>query len=249
MSEGPGMTGASDRPARRRLALPADPAERLHRLVLIALLAAMAAELALLLWRGSWQNAAIVVGAMALTVSPLVLRMGLSVRMPYAFQVLVIVFVFASIFLGSVREFYLVFPWWDSFLHFGSGLLLGLVGFMLIYLLNEDEKIHLKTQPGFMALFAFSFALALGALWEVLEFALDEAFGLEMQRPLSDDPSGLADTMWDLILDTVGALVISLYGYAYMKRGARSFISAWITRFARENPDWFRRPRLRRPKA
>jgi hypothetical protein len=228
------------------LSLPADPAERLHRLILIGLQFAMALELGALLWGRQWQNAATVVGIMGLTLAPVLLRDRLSVRMPYAFQILVIVFVFASLFLGEVWEFYVRYPWWDSFLHFGSGLLLGMLGFMLIYLMNEDERVHLGMMPGFMALFAFCFALALGVLWEILEFAADELFGMQMQKPMFGDESGLTDTMWDLILDTLGAAIISLYGYVYMRRGARSFISDWITRFTRDNPDWFDRPRLRR---
>ena len=247
--EGLGLAGADAAPGgvrRRRLALPADPAEKAHRLLLIVLQTVMALELGALLWRGQWQNAAVVVGIIGLTVAPVVLRDRLSVRMPYAFQILVLVFVFASLFLGEVREFYLRFPWWDSLLHFGSGLLLGMLGFMLIYLMNEDERVHLRMMPGFMALFAFCFALALGALWEVFEFAADELLGMQMQKPMFGDESGLTDTMWDLVLDTLGAAIVSLYGFVYMRRGGRSFIAAWIDRFTRENPDWFDRPRLRR---
>ena len=75
---------------------------------------------------------------------------------------------------------------------------------------------------------------------------MDEVFGLQMQKPMFGDESGLTDTMWDLTLDALGGLIISLYGYVYMRRGAKSFISGWIARFARENPDWFERTRLRR---
>jgi uncharacterized membrane protein YjdF len=232
--------------APRRLALPADPAERLHRLVLIGLQAVMALEFVALLWRGQWLSAVTVLGIMGLALSPLILRKRLSVRVPYGFQILVVAFVFAALFLGEVRRFYHLYPWWDSVLHLGSGLLLGMLGFMLIYVLNEDERIHLSTKPGFMALFAFCFALSLGALWEIFEFAMDQLFGLQMQKPMLGDESGLTDTMWDLMLDALGGLIISLYGFVYMRRGARSFISGWIARFARENPDWFARPRLRR---
>jgi uncharacterized membrane protein YjdF len=232
--------------APQRLALPADPAERLHRLVLIGLQAVMALELAALLWRGQWLSAVTVIGIMGLALSPLILRKRLSVRVPYGFQILVVAFVFAALFLGEVRRFYHLYPWWDSVLHLGSGLLLGMLGFMLIYVLNEDERIHLSTKPGFMALFAFCFALSLGALWEIFEFAMDRLFGAQMQKPMFGDESGLTDTMWDLMLDALGGLIISIYGYVYMRQGAKSFISGWIQRFARENPDWFERARLRR---
>lgn len=220
---------------------PDEPAERLHRLVLTALQTVMGIELALLLWRGQIQAAATVLAVMALTLSPLVLRERLPVRMPYAFQILVLVFVFAALFLGEIQRFYDLFWWWDIALHFGSGLLLGMFGFMLIYLLNEDERVHLSIRPGFMALFAFCFALALGVLWEVVEFTADQTLGTRMQKPMRGDPSGLTDTMWDLIVDALGAGLVSLYGYFYIRRGAPSLISRWIERVTHENPKWFER--------
>lgn len=230
----------------KRHILPADPAERLHRLVLIALQAAMAVEVALLLWRRDLQDALLVAAIMLVTLLPLVLRHRLSVRMPYAFQILAVVFVFAALYLGSMQRFYVMFPWWDSVLHFSSGLLLGILGFMLIYLLNEDRRIDLSVKPIFMAVFAFTFALALGALWEIVEFVMDLTLGTTMQTPTPGDPSGLTDTMIDLILDATGGVIIAAYGFLYVRQGSRSFISDWIARFVAENPDWFRR-RRRRP--
>lgn len=213
-----------------------DPAARLHRLVLLGLQGVLAVELAALIWRGRWMGAGVVVGVMALTLALLTLRDRLPVRLPYTFQLLVVAFVFATLVLGEVRDFYVRFWWWDIALHFASGLLLGAFGFMLIYLLNEDDRIHLSMRPGFMALFAFSFALALGALWEVVEFSIDTLFGATMQKPMLGDASGLTDTMIDVIVDTLGAGLVSLYGLRYMRRGERSFLARWIERVSRDNP-------------
>src|SRR5690606_30887329 len=108
-------------------------------------------------------------------------------------------------------------------LHGASGFLLGILGFLLVYVLNEKEEIGLDMKPGFVALFAFVFAVALGALWEIFEFAMDSAFGLNMQK------SGLVDTMWDLIVDTAGALVMAVLGYGYLRTaGGESFLEKWI---------------------
>ena len=88
---------------------------------------------------------------------------------------------------------------------------------------------------GFRPHFTFVFALGLGALWEICEFAMDSIFGLNMQK------SGLVDTMWDLIVDTVGALVIALLGFAYLSRARNvSFLERWVTRFIQANPRFFK---------
>jgi uncharacterized membrane protein YjdF len=125
-------------------------------------------------------------------------------------------------------------------LHASSGLLLGIVGFLLIYVLNENERVDVHMRPRFVALFAFLFAVAVGAIWEIFEFSMDSAFGTTMQKPMLGDASGLTDTMWDLGVDTVGAFLISALGWWYMKRKTRSFIEVWIRRFIDRNPRLFR---------
>jgi len=61
-----------------------------------------------------------------------------------------------------VRVFSIRFWWWDIALHATSGLLLGILGFLLVYALNENERVAVHMQPRFAALFAFSFAVAAG---------------------------------------------------------------------------------------
>lgn len=42
---------------------------------------------------------------------------------------------------------------------------------------------------------------------------MDGLLGMNMQKPFLGDPSGLADTMWDLIVDALSAMAIALSGY------------------------------------
>ena len=70
-------------------------------------------------------------------------------------------------------------------------------------------------KPSLLTVFSFCFAIALGALWEIFEFAMDSFFGFNMQK------TGLRDTMWDMIVNTVGALIASISGYVYLRYGWR----------------------------
>jgi hypothetical protein len=90
-------------------------------------------------------------------------------------------------------------------------------------------------KPGFVALFSFAFAVAVGSIWEIFEFTMDSFLGLNMQK------SGLVDTMWDLIVDALGALVIAVLGYFYTKSGTEYFVEKWIDKFIEANPRIFRR--------
>jgi len=198
-------------------------------LVLGALLAAI---------EGNALGFAATVAVVAITFLPSILGTRLEVRIPPQFEALAVLFIYASLFLGEVHGYYVRFWWWDALLHLGSGALLGIVGFLLVYVLNEKREIGLDMKPAFVALFAFMFAMGMGALWEIFEFAMDELFGLNMQK------SGLQDTMWDLIVDAVGAMGIAIYGWVHLwgvNRG--SFIDRWVGRFVRANPRLFRSER------
>lgn len=218
----------------------ADLPTRIHRGTLIVLQVIMAVELLLVLRDGQWINAFLVMAIMAIMLSPAVIGRHFRVHIPPEFQILAVIFVFAALFLGEIRSYYARFWWWDIALHTSSGLLMGILGFLLVYVLNEDERANIHMRPRFVALFAFLFAVAVGTLWEIFEFAMDQIAGTNMQKPMLGDPSGLTDTMWDMIVNALGALTISALGGWNMKRRERSFIEAWIRRFIERNPRLFR---------
>ncbi|MFO7818087.1 MAG: hypothetical protein R6V39_10475, partial [Desulfovibrionales bacterium] len=98
--------------------------------------------------------------------------------------------------------------------------------------------------PGFVAFFAFLFAVGTGALWEIFEFSMDSLVGMNMQKGMLGDESGLTDTMFDLMVDTLGALVIAVLGFKYLRTaGTQSFLERWIADFIARNPHLFRRNR------
>ena len=218
---------------------PPSAGSSIHKRITLVLQAMLLLGIALSLLQREWMRAISVAGIMLVSLAPLVLGRRFRVFIPPEFEVLAIVFLFASLFLGEVRGYYVRFWWWDIVLHTASGVLLGILGFLLVHVLNEKEEIELHMRPVFVALFAFMFAVGLGALWEIFEFTMDRGFGANMQKPMLGDPSGLTDTMWDLIVDCVGALVISCLGWWYMHRRERSFIEAWIRKFIDRNPTLF----------
>lgn len=190
--------------------------------------------------RQQWLNAAAIVLILGVMAIPSFMGRRFRVYIPPEFELLALIFVYASLFLGEVLNYYQRFWWWDVALHTASGLLLGIFGFLLVYVLNENDRIELHLKSHFVAFFAFCFAVAVGAVWEIFEFGMDQLFGLNMQKPMFEDPSGLTDTMWDLIVDTLGAAAICVFGWWYLERPEDSFIEAWTARFIRSNPRLFR---------
>lgn len=211
----------------------------IHRRLTLVLQALVLVGLCVSLYERQWQNAAIVAAIFCVTLIPQAFSRQFDIHVPAEFELLTIAFVFAALFLGETRDYYGRFWWWDIALHTTSGGLLGILGVLLIYVLNEDPRVDVHLRPGFVAFFAFCFAMAVGALWEIFEFFMDQVFGMNMQKPMFGDESGLTDTMWDLIVDGVGAAVMSISAYVYMKRRKTSVVEEWIQRFIDGNPRLF----------
>jgi hypothetical protein len=184
--------------------------------------------------QGNWLNAFATFAVLVIVFLPIILGLQFNVRIPAEFELLAVVFVYASLFLGDLKGFYLKYWWWDILLHTSSGLIMGIFGFLLVHVINEHENLEAHMKPSFVALFAFMFSLGMGAIWEIFEFFLDQVFGMNTQA------GGLQDTMIDLIVDSFGALIISLIGYSYLRTAKiDSFIERWINHFIQLNQRLF----------
>ncbi len=145
------------------------------------------------------------------------------------------VFVFGTIFLGEAFDFYTRYWWWDVILHAGSAVGFGLAGFLFVFMLFEGDRYAAPAWA--VAFISFCFALSIGTLWEIFEFAMDQIFGLNMQK------SGLIDTMWDLIVDTLGASIGAIAGLSYLKGQELGGLTAAIREFVAANRRFFRKRR------
>ena len=143
----------------------------------------------------------------------------LDIDIPDFLYIIFIFFCLAHFFCGEILGFFVKIKWWDSALHTFSGMLIALLSFSLINLLNKNSE-NFKLNIGFATLFAFSLTVAIGVIWEIIEFSSDLWFGSNMQRAYVSTMNGrgepllgqaaLADTMKDLILDALGAAVVCI---------------------------------------
>jgi uncharacterized membrane protein YjdF len=163
-----------------------------------------------------------ILGALAM-ILPGFFQRKIQLNIPSMMVVVYAVFLYCAIYLGEVHSFYYRVPQWDSILHAFSGMALCTIGFSIIGLLNKSESVPLSLSPAFVALFAFCFAVSIGAIWEIYEFSADYLLHTNMQKyalesgELLAGQVAIADTMKDLIIDTVGALGISASGYILSK--------------------------------
>lgn len=154
---------------------------------------------------------------------PSILERKFKIVIPSFMYILFFLFLYGAIYLGEIKSFYYKVPHWDVYLHSLSAMMLGTLGFSVVSLLNNTKRVKLQLSPLFVSIFAFCFALSIGALWEIYEFTFDSLLGLNMQKFILGDGTvlvgqeALMDTMKDLIVDACGALLVSLIGFFSMK--------------------------------
>jgi len=202
----------------------------------------LAIGLVLFVIRRNWEDVFLTSIVMALTLVPALLFRRFRVIIPPEFQLVAALFVFLSLFLGSALDFYYTFWWWDLVLHAASGFLLGIIGFITLYVLNQTDRLPPDMKPAFRCFFGFTFAVTLGVLWEIFEFAVDR---LWPQFDMQSTGTGVVDTMKDLIVDCIGAALVALMGYVYLKTGRYSFIADGVRAFLRKNPELLGRDKPR----
>jgi len=154
---------------------------------------------------------------------PNIISKRTKIVIPSKMYIAYILFLYGAVFLGEVRNYYHRVPHWDTMLHTLSGAMFGALGFSVVNILNKNEKVHVKLSPIFVALFSFLFAVTLGVMWEIFEYSVDGILGVNMQKFALENGTQLMgrlaviDTMQDLIVDSIGAFVMSIIGYISLK--------------------------------
>jgi hypothetical protein len=193
--------------------------ERQQVLAVRAMQAVMVLVVGVGVWRGDLK--VVVNGGVALGISLLVpwlerdygvpLDAGLTLWITAA----VFLHAFGTIgFPPGTTSFYRTVWWWDHVTHALSSSVVAGVGYATVRALDEhSEDIHLP--PKFVFVFILMFVLAYGVFWEILEFALAEGAAL-LGTDTVLTQYGLTDSLLDLLFNSIGAVVVALWGTAYL---------------------------------
>lgn len=161
--------------------------------------------------RYQWASLGMSLLALVFMSLPFLIEKRWDIQFPRIFLSVFILFLYASIFLGTANHFYDRFWWWDKMLHSLSGLIFADLGYIIAMYLQRREKSNAELSRRVTALFAFCFSVASEAVWEIYEYSMDKTFGTRYQG------IGIDDTMTDIICDTIGALIFALF-LLYQKR-------------------------------
>lgn len=137
------------------------------------------------------------------------------------FEARVYLAIFIAVYLhglGDLMGFYdRLHPFFDKITHITSASIITLLGLVLVLLLDRTNRHQLESGIIFVGIVTMT--VTLGALWEVVEFAADQAFATGLQR-------GLDDTIFDLCFDIAGALLAGTAAYLTLAKKPRKQLEA-----------------------
>ncbi len=211
---------------------------------------------------GNFENVFMCGLTLILMLIPSFVQVTFRIELPTALEIIILMFIFSAEILGEVNKFYIKIPGWDTLLHTLNGFLAAAIGFSLVNLLNNDDRLTFNLSPFFVAIVSFCFSMTIGILWEFFEFSMDWFFATDMQKDtvihtinsVMLNPNGvnvpehiknitevtvngvelglggyldigLIDTMKDLFVNFIGAVVFSVIGYFYSKHQNKNSIA------------------------
>ena len=150
---------------------------------------------------------------MLLLIVPSFIQVKFRIELPTALEIIILLFIFAAEILGEIQEFYIIIPFWDTLLHTLNGFLAAAIGFSLVVLLNDNQKLVFTMSPVFIAIVAFCFFHDDRSDLGIFECAMDLFFHLDMQK--------------DTVLHTISSVMLDPAGgnKPYVIRGFRTLWS------------------------
>ncbi len=170
---------------------------------------------------------------------PSIIEKRFKVYIPPIMIIFMLLFLYSAIILGEFNRFHFRVPGWDKLLHMSSSAFFAVLSFSLISMLNDYE--YVKLNPFFVSLVAFCFATTIGVVWEIYEFIWDYFGDLNMQKYMTDTgvpligKDALLDTMNDFIVNSIGALSMSVIGFFSLKFDSKLIHQLMITKMDDED--------------
>lgn len=178
--------------------------------------------------QGAWTAAWAAGGCIVLALGPRAFTAVSGIVFPAGLGTGILAYNAAALLLGEIAGFYVTLWWWDAALHLVASAVLSVVGMGIAMLATAGAPP--RTAVWVLAILAFGFSMMVGAMWELMEFSLDAAFGTVTQR------SGLPDTMGDVAVNLVGGTLGAIAAHAHVSRGARWPLAGLLGRFMDRNP-------------
>ena len=160
-----------------------------------------------LIYKKDFLFAFVALMATLLAFSPEFIGKNYKVTFPFIIEFLIAFALLLHIY-GALSGWYKNISFFSSFMHFLGTAVIALLAFIIVYTLNLTKQV--KLSEFMIGFFTVIFALAIGAVWEIIEFILDMILGTNLQADYMATP--IMDTMNDLIWDGIAGLFVAIIG-------------------------------------
>ena len=189
----------------------------------------------------NYESFAICILTLVLFLLPALVEEYMDLTIPPLFQTIIFLFIFSAEILGEVNSYYVKIPGWDTMLHTMNGFLCAAIGFSLIYLLNRGSK-NVNLSPFYLTLVAFCFSMTIGVTFssvnldpqnsgiairvkDIVDTVIHTVSGETITVNGGYLDIGILDTMKDLLVNLIGAVVFSVIGYITLKKSKTSKVA------------------------
>jgi len=140
-------------------------------------------------FQGNYENVFYCALSLVLFFIPAFVEKNFGIELPSALEIMILLFIFCSVILGELENYYVKFPNWDTMLHTVNGFMCAAIGFAMVDIFNrkrnflyQHQSFKFELSPVFLTIFAFCFSMTIGILWEFYEFGMDMIFLKDMQK-------------------------------------------------------------------
>ena len=131
-----------------------------------------------------------------------------------------LLFTFQGYVLGNVASLYKKTTFFDTYMHFITGIVGALIALVILIKLKKYNKKDIV----FNVIFIAFTVLAISASWEMIEFTMDHLFGMNTQRV----ETGVNDTMKDIIAAFFGMILFNMWYVYEIVSNSKLLISKYI---------------------
>jgi len=158
----------------------------------------------------TWVPAALI--SLFFTEVPSLLRRDMHLVLPLELNFWIVLALFLHVVSGFAGLYDHV-PGWDHITHMLSASLIGALAFVVVVTIDKYVDSIYLPRP-FLAFFIVMFVMAMGVMWEIMEYGTDALTGSRLQY-------SLADTMYDLLFDGFTGFIVAIVGAQYLTRVTR----------------------------
>ncbi len=136
-------------------------------------------------------------------------------------RILNLMFCFFAAIVGSTLDGYTQ-PYYDKVVHFVSGILITIVGYIFYCFLKKIRRVEIKEDFWVMIVFINIFNLAVAVLWEFYEYGMLIFFNYDC---INHYASGIHDSLTDMLCAFVGGIIIAFGIYFSYHKHKPNFLT------------------------